>query len=303
MIFDELNSNTPETIIQSGDYMVPDGWVFSATGKKVYAKGRVRFIGRFIIDDSDDVLFHNIIFRAPLSSMGMWSNSNFDCVTVLNSSYVNFSHCSMIGGTDETVSLKDCYSCGIHNSIVGGCFSVPRKNVKTHSMAILVQCNAFKLTGSVVTGCDRRLPQIEESSLAPSSMLIAGNLLECGRTMSLGLKPIQSFNVDIVNNVFFRSRKTKCPEIHAVNGSTGHALVYQRQNYVVGDATREYADIVESGNLTCTPLAHSHEGYMDWPITGRVSVGPEHRDSWDNALIDKLGSGKTWKSELELPAL
>ena len=296
--FDDLsNAEILDIELAPGTYEIPDGWSMRhQAGKRVYTNGGlVRFVGRFIIDTCVDVIFSGCSFRAPVSAMGEWSAKNYDAVTVLNAEEVHFVKCSIIGGTDETMSIKSSLSCEIHQSIIGGCF----EHNRNHDMAMLIECDGFKLISSIVTAADRRKPQIQDWHCPDIPSVISGNRIDGGRTMTVGLKPQAELRVDITNNVFTRTRRTKSAEVDVVNGSAGTARVFARGNFLQGTSTP--IEIDESA--TASNSGFTTYAYSPAEVASMSRTGPPVRDSWDTFLLRHFGTGKTWPSESSLPPL
>jgi len=292
-----------EVIIQTGKYVLPRGTAFSSIhNKRIFGEGLVQVIGPVIFSDSSRILLTNLSIRCPVDGRTVSDLASLDAVKAVNVSKFCISHCSIYGGADETVAITgDCSDCAIENSVIGACFHAGRN----HEMALMVDCDGFILRNSMLLACDRRVPQISGNRLRanvnPSTVL--NNLIETGHTMTLGLKPLsQSFQIDVVNNRFIRCKKTRCSEIEVVNGSDVVVEAYFRDNILADETEASINEVLNGEYLLTTSSPFTVSGYINSGFVPHV-VGPTIRDSWDNVILERIGSGKIYQDETVLPSL
>lgn len=294
-----------EVVVSPGDYEW-DGRTKDFSGvqnKQIRGSesGPVRFIGETTFTDGSDLLFDNILFRAPVD--GATNLGSYDCFTLVSCQDVDVVRCSMIGGTDETFSAKAARNVRVMDCFLGGCFMADG-----HSHAMLVECDNFLLARSVLTACYRRLPQIGEYVDEQSLSSVLFNRIACGNTMSTGVKSFIGQRVQVVGNHYHRTRKTKpeTAEVMAPNTPTGLSRVFFEQNIVTGGSeaminllTNE--DFIER-------VAHPFDGLplmKGWGTPATSEPGPLYKDSWHTFLLSHYGNGKVWNSEQDagFPAL
>jgi hypothetical protein len=304
-----LDNEEHEVLVRSGRYDLPADDLFTvagATRKRVIGvpdAGPVQLVGRMTWRDCFEIWLDNLCLRAPIQDRILRNLTSYDCLTAVGCEQLRITRCSILGGADETVSIIDSSNCSIKNSLIGCCFETDRN----HDMAMLVSCDGFELVGNVITAADRRKPQVQEFG-GSSPLLIADNRIDCGTTMTVGLKPQSAgLSIDIVNNVFARhaSTKTYTEEIEAVNGSIGLALVFAENNTLL-DGTPAGIDLLTNGeHIRQVTLPHLPETRALRRVCYPGHVGPTVRDAWHNYVLSQFGSGKTWKTENDpgFPAL
>ena len=302
-LLDALGENSRiRVLVRSGQYRLPrtDDFEIAGDGKEIIGvpdSGPVQIVGRAIAKDIRGMRIDNLCFRAPIEGRDAGDQVSYGCLDVLGSENVRITRCSILGGSDETVSFKESRNCGVYSSLIGMAFEADRN----HDMAMLVECDGFELIGCVLCGADRRLPQIQEFE-ENSLIVISGNRIEAGTTMTLGLKPQSSgFRADIVNNWFRRHGRTKgyLDEIEAVNGSVGVADVYCSGNSI---ETGEPAGVdVETNaeHISLSSFPHSFKSNDGRRTCYPGHVGPTVTDAWHEFAIATFGSGKRWKDETE----
>lgn len=302
-LLEALKENSKlRVLVRSGQYRLPktDDFEIVGDGKEIVGvpdSGPVQIVGRAIVKNVSGMLIDNICFRAPIEGRSEHDQVSYGCLDLLGCENVRITRCSILGGSDETVSLKACRNCGIYSSLIGMAFEADRN----HDMAMLVECDGFELIGCVLCGADRRLPQVQEFE-SDSLIVIAGNRIEAGQTMTVGLKPQDAgFRADIVNNCFKRHGRTKpyTEEIEVANGSVGVASVYLSGNSIDTGEPCGVDETTNAEHLCLCSFPHSHHSTDGRRTCYPGYVGPTIKDAWHEFAIATFGSGKRWKDETE----
>jgi pectate lyase len=293
-----LEKNPDGIEMRPGRYVLP-GMVTVATLKEcaIYGsqEGIVQIVGRFILLNSSRVLIDNISFRAPVSDIPANKLVSYDALSILSCSDVAITRCSIIGGADEACSVKEGTRVSITSSLIGGCF-----DIRNHDMAMLVECDDFWLTSSVITAADKRCPLLQEWQNPSSTMTIAGNLLVKGRTQAVGVKPKQRMQVDVVDNLFVHTPRSKIDldEVEVAESPTGVAIVYFAGNRRRDGQDAQIDLVNNSQHITQSAYPFTSFGVMQNIQLPLPQVpGPSHHDNWHVFLLAHLGNGKTWKTE------
>jgi hypothetical protein len=301
-LLDALLDDSQECVlVRSGQYRLPDDDQFAVVAcrmKRVIGipdTGPVQIIGRMTWQDCDEIRFDNLCLRAPIEDRDESRLTSYDCLTINGCRHVTVSRCSIMGGADETLSIINSSDCAVINSLIG----IPFATTRNHDMLMLVSCDNFVLMGCVLTGGDRRKPQVQEY-LGYSTMLIADNHIDCGQTMTVGLKPqMLGFDIDIVNNVFERHNRTRTTleEVEAVNGSSGQCRVFCDRN-TLGDGRPAGVDWLTNGeHLEQVAVPQHWLTREPRHILWIGSVGPTVVDAWHTHALASFGSGREWKTE------
>lgn len=287
-------------LVQSGQYRLEANDLFTVYEQQnkhvigVPSNGPVQIIGRMTWSQCRDCTLENLCLRAPIENRTDKQLNSYDCLTLHECDDVTITRCSIMGGADETLSIIKSKDCRVYNSLVGCAFATTRN----HDMAILVSCDGFELVGCVVTGADRRKPQVQEHH--GGSMLIADNMIDCGQTMTIGLKPQSAgFSVDIVNNMFWRHHRTKklLEEIEAVNGSVGVARVFAENNMLSNNMPAGIDWLTNGEHLEpeTVPSHYATRGVRS--VVQLEDVGPTVPDEWHNFAVRNFGSGQEFVNE------